>query len=224
MGNPARFLSYLVITTLSVITLIYYLSNTDIWDLYGYNLGFVVLVASTIYTGYMFVHELVKPEGGRIVAAEGGIGAEQVRDRNFMVDVYFKYLFCFSYAVLLFYIIFVLRTNFEAWEKFPTNWYYASDIYVNLILPVFIISEHLITNRYRHHHLLADTLVILILTFIHCAYKVLIRSLYYQQYRVVFPTIADYVMIFLRALNGYTLYDFMLYRKLNPQGEYALFA
>ncbi len=224
MGNPVKYILYLIFTVLSMSVLIYYLANTDLWEMYGYNLGFVVLVASLIYTFYMFIHELIKPEAPVIVAAEGIEVQNALTERNFFADVYFKFLFCFSFAVLVFYVILMLRTNFENFNLFPSDWYYAADLYVNLVLPVYILCESMMTTRYRHHHYMADILVLFVLCFAHCAYKVLVRSLYYQQYKIALPTIADYIMIFLISLNGYSLNDFMLFRKINPQGDYALFS
>jgi hypothetical protein len=224
MGNPVKYIIYFIFSALSVTTLIYYLANTDLWELYGYNLGFVILVASIFYTVYMFIHEIVKPESPVIVAAEGIEVQNVLIDRNFMEDVYFKYLFCFSFAVLVFYGILTLRENFKNFDIFPSDWYYVADLYVNLILPVYLLCELMMTNRYRHHHYMADILVLFVLCFAHCAYKVLIRSLYYEQYNIALPTIADYIMIYLISLNGYSLYDYLLYKKSNPQGNYALFS
>lgn len=225
MGNPAKYITYLLITAASVGTLIYYLFNTQVWDLYGYNLGFLVLVASIPYAAYMFINEIIKSDGPIIMGVEGvQIDAGQVVEKSFMQDVYFKYLYSFSYAVLLFYIINLFRTNFKEFDMYPTNWYYVVDIYVNLVLPVFCLCDVMITPRYRHHHYLADMFILFLITFMHCAYKVLIRSVYYEQYKIVFPTIADYIMIYLISLNGYTLYDFMLYKRINPQGDYAIFS
>lgn len=223
MGSIVRYVTYLIVSILSISVLMYYLLNTDIWDLYGYNLGFLVLISSIIYTCYMFFHEMVKPSEEGLAVNQEGAQNVNIIERNFMVDTYFKYLFSFSLSVLIFYIIHALRTNFKYVDLYPSNWYYIADMYVNLILPVFHLCELMMTNRYRHRHVIADFAVLFIICFLHCAYKVIIRSLYYKDYEIVFPTIADYILIFLIAMNGYAFYDFSLYRKINPQGNYALF-
>jgi hypothetical protein len=223
MGSAVKYISYSILTILSITCLIYYLANTEIWDLYGYNLGFIVLIASIIYTGYMFFFELVKPAEAQLIVGSENVEVVPVPERDFMQDVYFKYLFSFSFAVLLFYIIHVLRTNFESFDIYPSNWYYFADLYVNLILPVFLLCDMIITSRYRHRHAMADISILFLICFAHCAYKVLMRAFYYHDTKVVWPTIADYIMIYLISLNGYALYDFSLFRKINPVGNYAAF-
>ena len=121
---------------LSIATLIYYLNNTKIWDLWGYNLGFMVLIAGIIYTVYMAIREIIKPNEPQIVAALDGLNVNEIPlGKNFMLDNYFKYLFAYSTAVILFYVIHVLRNNFKIYEEPMSNWYYIADVYTNLILP-----------------------------------------------------------------------------------------
>src|SRR5690606_35687715 len=151
MGHPVKYATYLVITVLSLMVFIYYMSNTEFWDLYGYNLGFLVLVGSIIYTGYMFIHELMKSDAQVIVedASDNVVNNPAiVIEKNFMKDSYFKYLFAFSFSVLLFYIIYTLRSNFTNFDLYPSNWYYMADLYVNLVLPVFLLCDAMMTNRY----------------------------------------------------------------------------
>jgi hypothetical protein len=217
MRSLPRFLIYLVVTIISLATFIYYMSITDKWEMYGYNLGFLVLIGSLIYTIYMAIHELIAPEDPQVVAASEGLNVNNLPlYKNFMIDVYFKYLFSFALAVLIFYVIYVFRANFEIWTPYPDNWYYTADIYVNLILPLFCVLDIFITPRYRHHHPVSDILVLFIICFVHCAYKILMRSLYYKDYNIILPTIADYMTIYLISLNGYILYDYLLYAKQNP--------
>jgi hypothetical protein len=217
MKNPLRFALYLIFSITSVATLIYYLNNTDIWDLWGYNLGFLVLITGTIYTIYMTIREIIKPEEPQIVAASDGLNVNEIPlGKNFMLDNYYKYLFSFSTAVILFYVIHVLRNNFKIYEDAMSNWYYMADAYTNLILPLFIILDVFITPRYRHHHPVADLIVLFAICFLHCLYKVLIRSFYYDTSKIMFPTIADYIMIFIFSVNGYIFYDYLLYAKQNP--------
>lgn len=202
---------------LSIMTLIYYFNNTDIWDLWGYNLGFLVLISSIIYLVYTTIREITKPDEPQIVAASEGLNVNELPlSKNFMLDTYFKYLFSFAVAVLLFYVIHVFRNNFHIYDEPMTNWYYLADAYTNLILPLFIILDVFINPRYRHHHPVADLIVLFAITFLHGLYKVLIRSLYYEASKIVFPTIGDYIMIFLLTINGYIFYDYLLYAKQNP--------
>ena len=204
-------------SSFSIATMIYYLNNTDKWDLWGHNLGFVVLIAGMIYTVYMTIREVIKRDEPQIVAASDGLNVNEITlGKNFMLDNYFKYLFSFSTAVILFYVIHVLRNNFKIYEEPISDWYYITDVYTNLILPLFIILEVFITTRYRHHHPVADLIVLFTICLLHCVYKILIIGIYYDTSKIVFPTIADYIMIYIFALNGYIFYDYLLYAKQNP--------
>jgi hypothetical protein len=217
MKNPIRMIIYLVVSILSIATLIFYLFNTDLWDLWGYNFGFVVLIGSIIYTVYMTAHEMIKSDEPQIVASSEGLNVNVMSlTKNFFLDTYYKYLFCFSIAVNLFYMVHVLRNNFKIYEVTMSNWYYLADAYTNLILPLFLILDIFITQRYRHLHPVADLCVLFGISFLHCLYKVLIRSFYYDASNIVFPSIADYIIIFLFSVNGYILYDYLLYAKQNP--------
>lgn len=225
MGSAAKFVTYLIVSAISVTCLVYLLINVDWWEYFGYNLGFILLIVGLIYSSYMFIYEIIKPEGGAIIAIQG---AEPARNnviiKNFMMDVYFKYLFCFSFSVLFFYVINLLRTNFEEYKKFPSDWFHVADIYLNLVLPIFCLCELMMNDRYRHHHYITDVMILLLIYAVHCTYRILIRAYYYKESAIVFPTIADYLMIYLISLNGFTTYDYSLYRKLNPLGNYILFA
>ncbi len=220
--NPIRIGFYLVVSILTIATLTFYLSHTDIWDLWGYNLGFLVLITSLIYTIYMTVRELFKSDGPQIMAASDGLNVNAISlSKNFFMDTYYKYLFAFSTALVLFYFIQLLRSNFKIYDETMSDSYYLADAYTNLILPFLIILDIFITTRYRHQHPVADMIVLFSICVLHCLYKVLIRSFYYDSSKIVFPTIADYIIIFLFSINGYILYDYLLYAKQNPVIEVA---
>ena len=92
MGSPGLSILYLIVTIASVASLIYYFTHLYQWDLYGYNLGFLVLLGSIPYTIYMFFYEL-KGE-------EPVINDVNIRNTNFMIDVFSKFLFSFALILL----------------------------------------------------------------------------------------------------------------------------
>jgi hypothetical protein len=210
MGSPALSLLYLIVSLCSIGSLVYYFANTGEWNLYGYNLGFIVLIASLIYTLYMFYYEL---------KAEEPIAGH--RGSDFMVDTYSKFLFSFAFAVLLFYMIQLLRRNLD----FPPEynlWLFSVDIYVNLILPIFCLIDTLLITRNKSPHPVADISFIGVLVFAHCAYKAIVFAITYDTLKLILPTIADYIVIFLMSVNGYIVYDYMIHKRNYP-GEYILF-
>ena len=213
MGSPALSILYLIISICSISCLIYYISHLSDWDLYGYNLGFLVLVGSIIYTIYMFFYEL-KSE-------EPIINDVNVRGTNFMVDVFSKFLFSFAFAVLLFYIIYLLRINFNLPDQF-SGWLFSVDLYVNFLLPLFCLIDTFLITRNKTPFPLADITVIALIIFAHCAYKAIVYAISYDTVKMILPTIADYLVLFLMTLNGYFLYDYMIHKRNYP-GEYVLF-
>jgi hypothetical protein len=214
MGSPALALLYLVISLCSIGSLVYYFTHLTEWDLYGYNLGFIVLIASLVYTLYMFYYEL---------KADEPILGENInmRSSNFMIDVFSKFLFSFAFAVLLFYLILILRRNFEFPPEYDL-WLFSVDLYVNLILPIFCLIDTFLITRNKSPHPVADITVIGIIIFAHCAYKAIFNAIHFDTMKIVLPIISDYVVLFLMTVNGYILYDYMIHKRNYP-GEYMLF-
>jgi hypothetical protein len=213
MGSPGLSILYLIVTIASTASLIYYFMHTYQWDLYGYNLGFLVLIGSIPYTAYMFFYEL---KGDEPVMND-----VNVRNTNFFIDVYSKFLFSFAFAVLLFYIIILFRTNFQFPDQY-TGWLYPLDIYVNLILPIFCLLDTFLITRNKLPFPVADLTIIFLIIFAHCAYRTISYSIAYDTLKSVLPTIADYLVLFLMTVNGYFIYDYMIHKRNYP-GEYMLF-
>jgi hypothetical protein len=212
MGSPALSLLYLIVSLGSIGCLVYYFTHLTEWDLYGYNLGFIILIGSLVYTLYMFYLEL---------KAEEPVQNVNMRPANFMVDIYSKFLFSFAFAVLLFYFISLLRRNFDFSPQYDI-WLFTVDIYVNMILPLFCLIDTLLITRNKSSHPVADLSVIAALVFAHCAYKAIVYAITYDTMKLVLPTVADYVMIFLMSVNGYIMYDYMIHKRNYP-GDYVLF-
>jgi hypothetical protein len=213
MGSPALSILYLIVTIASVYTAIYYFTHTYEWSLFGYNLSFLVLLASIPYTTYMFFYEL-KGE-------EPLMNDVNVRSTNFMIDVYSKFLFSFAFAVLLFYFIYLFRINFQFPNEF-SDWLVTLDVYVNLILPIFCLFDTFLITRNKLPFPVADLTIIFTIIFLHCAYRTISYAITYDTLKLVLPTIADYIVLFLMTVNGYIIYDYMIHKRNYP-GEYMLF-
>jgi hypothetical protein len=213
MGSPALSILYLVITIASVYTLIYYFTHTYEWSLYGYNLAFLVLIASIPYTIYMFFYEL-KGE-------EPLINDLNVRSTDFMIDIYSKFLFSFAFSVLIFYFIFLFRINFQFPEPY-SGWLLTLDVYVNMILPIFCLLDTFLITRNKLPFPIADISIIFVIIFLHCAYRTISYAISYDTMKMILPTIADYFVLFLMTVNGYFIYDYMIHKRNYP-GEYMLF-
>jgi hypothetical protein len=218
MRSPVRYVTYLIISILSLASLIYYFINIKVWDLYGYNLGYVVLVGSLIYTIYMFFREILQKEH-RIVDENVVINDPALHGKNFMTDTFHKFIFCFAFADFIFYIIYILRVNFNIYDTYPSQGYLLVDVYTNLILPVYLILDLFITHRFRHVHHARDILILLLLVVIHFSYKFSIYSYVYLNTKVFFPILSDYIIIFLLTLNGYVLYDYLLFKKNHARAD-----
>jgi hypothetical protein len=213
MASPALSLLYLIISIASISCLVYYLTHLTDWELFGYNLSLIVLVGSIVYTVYMFFFELKAEEP---IGAEGG-----VREPNFMIDTFAKFLFSFSFAVLLFYILTLLRTNFEEGRDY-TVWLFSVDFYVNFILPIFLLVDTFLIVRNKSPSPVADIAIIALIIFAHCAYRALSFAIRYDTTKMILPTISDYLVLFFMTVNGYVVYDYMIHKRNYP-GEYMLF-
>lgn len=218
MRNPLRYGVYFIFSALSITAFVYYLIYTKEFELYGYSISFLVLIASIFYTIYMFFFELLKSDN-RVVD-------ENVMNdhshRNFVRDVFYKFLACFALVVLVYYVIYMFRTNFHNFDKYPTNGFLVADIYTNLILPVYLIMDMFITTRCRYLTVWADLLIIFGLVVLHIVFRLFVLDNAYKNPSIVFPILSDYLIIFLLAVNGYALYDYMLFKRQRPGEDYPL--
>jgi hypothetical protein len=213
MASPALAFLYLIISLASISCLVYYLTHLTDWELFGYNLSLIVLCGSIIYTTYMFYYE---------IKSEEQIGPEEgIRDTNFIIDIYAKFLFSFAFAVLLFYILTLFRTNFEEGRDY-TVWLFSVDFYVNFILPIFLLIDTFLIVRNKSPLPVADMSIIALIIFAHCAYRAISFAIRYDTSKMILPTVSDYLVLFLMTVNGYVLYDYMIHKRNYP-GEYMLF-
>lgn len=213
MASPALAFLYLIVSIASISCLTYYLTHLYDWELFGYNISLIVLVGSILYTVYMFFYEL---------KTEEPIGAEMgIREPNFMIDTFAKFLFSFAFAVLLYYIITLLRTNFGEGRDY-TVWLFFVDFYVNLVLPVFLLVDTLLISRNKSPSPAKDITIIAIIIFAHCAYRALSFAIRYDTLKLIMPTVSDYLVLFFMTVNGYVIYDYMVHKR-NYGGEYMLF-
>lgn len=216
MGSPLRYFLYGIVTITSLLSFVYYMTNYTKWDLFGYSLGFWVLVGSIIYTSYMFIHKLVKP------AAQVNISESSMTNKSFIVDIYSKYLFSFAFGLFIFYMVFLFRNNFDIRHIYPSDTYLLNELYVNIFLPVFCMIDTLITHRSRRISMFFDYFVLFVITFLHCLYKCFVRAIWYESAKIVLPTIADYIVIYLVTLNGYHLYDYLVMKNIMSQEKRRL--
>jgi hypothetical protein len=213
MASPALSLLYLIMSIASVTCLIYYFTHLADWDEFGYNLSLIVLIGSILYTVYMFFYEL---------KAEEPLGVEAgVRETNFMIDVFPKFLFSFAFAVLLFYVLILFRTNFYEGRDY-TVWLFSVDFYTNFILPIFLLADTFLIVRNKSASPVADISIIALIIFLHCAYRVISFAIKYDTSKMILPTISDYLVLFFMTVNGYVIYDYMIHKRNYP-GEYMLF-
>lgn len=218
MRSPVRYVTYFVFSAFSLTCLIYYLVYTKYFAIYGYNVSFLFLIVSIMYTAYMFLYEIIK--------RDSRIGAENVElnvdNKNFVKDTLYKYLFSFSFVVFVYFIMAMFKTNFHIFDNYPTDGFIVADVYTNLILPVFLVCDVFISPRVRHKHVWRDVGIILLITLVHFAFKLFVFNSVYKDSSIFFPILANYMMIFLLAINGYALYDYIVHKKERHGRDYLI--
>jgi hypothetical protein len=217
MARPIKYISYLIISILSILSVIYY--ATLPWTQFTLLFEFFVVSGSILYTGYMFIHESKKKDTKDPLMEGLTHHNSGKHHNNFMIDTYFKFVFTYSFSIFLFIIIYSFRQNFDVFKQ-QEALYFVVEIYVSFILPIFWIVDLCWTGeRMRIPKPWRDILLIFIIAFGHCLYKVVADIILNQTFKNVLPFISDYVTIALISLNGYILYDYITFRKNNPGGK-----
>jgi hypothetical protein len=197
---PIRCLAFLLLTSLSIACVVYYLTFS--WIYYTFDIKFMILCASILYTLYMFFYELKSER--RWDMNDGMINNTQ---KVFMIDTYCKYLFPFLFAIFFYEIILALQTNFAIFTG-KTVIFFLVQFYICIVLPVCSAIDLYTTPRTRNPAPTKDLLILLMMCAVLCGYKLLVSFLYDWTISKICPTIAEYVILALVTLNGYIIYDF----------------
>jgi hypothetical protein len=207
---PIRYLSFLVISCISIASLVYYFSFP--WWSFTYDVKFLVLCASLPYTLYMFFYEL---KSERRLNLEDGLINNNYK--IFMIDTYSKYLFPFMFAMLFYSLILNLLTNFSFWEGAGIT-YYLVNVYVSVILPILTYLDLKTTVRSRNPSPVKDILILTILCIGQCAYRLLVQVITTGKLVIILPMIGDALILAIVTVNAYILYDYT--NHANVGGDY----
>jgi hypothetical protein len=212
---PIRYLAFLITSIITILCTIYY--STFPWSYFTFQFNFFILIATLPYTVYMLFYEFKSNKRDNLQA-----GLVTENNKNFMIDVYCRFLFPFLFAIFLFTIILALQTNFDL----PSNGsflLYLAQFYLGFILPVLAIFDLYYTPRRRNPTPTLDIVIISIICFGHCGYRLIASLLTDNNLKLLLPIASQYMILGLVSINGYIFYDYLSHRKAGGKGYYILF-
>jgi len=142
--------------------------------------------------------------------------------KNFMIDVYCKFLFPFTFAIFLFTLITGLATNFSLPQN-GTFMLYLTQFYHGVVLPFLAVLDLYTTPRRRNPIPTTDIVILLLICFGHCGYKILVSIINGGNINLILPIFSEYIILALVSINGYIFYDYINHRKVGGSGYYILF-
>ncbi len=201
---PSRYVISLVLSILTLLVIIYYFTYP--WKFFTLQFNFFVLVASLPYTAYMFFYEFKQDKRQNL---ERGLITQL--NKNFMIDIYSKFLFPCLFACFYYGLVILFQTNFGL--EYDTFLHYLCQIYIGVVLPFFAIVEIYATPRRRAPQPITDMVILGLIIACHCGYSIAILILSGENVKVVAPRISNYFIFALVTLNGYVLYDYLIHKK-----------
>ena len=141
-----------------------------------------------------------------------------------MTTHFSKFLFPIYFANLFIYICFnILGTNFHIYDSI-TFFQFIAYFHINVILPIYMILELYLIEHTRAPSYIKDFIYLAIIFIIRWGYamlfKLVLKNNYYLSYSVI--ELGNVLLGILISVNGYLLYDFILFKRHNPQGNYSV--
>ncbi len=213
-ASPLRYISFLTVTILTVLSLIYYMTFN--WIVTTSLVEFYVLVGVLPYSVYMFFYEFKTEK--RQDLSQGLVNEER---KCFMIDTYCKFLFPFIFAMFFTSLVNTFMQNMANIQN-QTFLYFFICFYICIALPVLCVVDMYKTARTRNPAPGKDIIILLILCLGQCCYRILATIIYYGSLAGFLPIVAQYMVLGLVVVNGYILYDYINHRR-NGGTYYIMF-
>ena len=212
VGITKQAVCYAIVTVLSLLSIIYNFVkalqyNGIIWELYLTQAGFIFLIGTVIYAGYMTF--LSFKSAGEPLLTENMVNSQNT---IFIKDVFFKYLISFGIALLLFWIISQVGAKFDLFDKFENT----VNIYTSLILPILLIIDAKYFDHLRCPQFSKDMIIIIVTLAVHVMYSFLCNMIaqgFSDGFKSWNYIVANDLYLFVFTFNGYLVYDYLLFRK-----------
>ena len=121
------------------------------------------------------------------------------------------------FAMLFHSLILNLLTNFFAWEGASFT-YYLVNVYISVILPILTYIDLKTTVRSRNPSPVKDILILVILCFGQCGYRLLLQVITTGKLTIILPMMGDALILAIVTVNAYILYDYT--NHANVGGDY----
>lgn len=187
---------------------------------YIFEMQFFLSLACIAYLGFLIFYEFKVQ--GRLGDNYENMVSES--NRFFMTTHFSKFLFTIFFAT---FFVFVCRSllfsNFRTFD-FMTFFQALVIIHVNLILPIYLFLELYLIEHTRAPKYTADIFILAAIFIIRWVIGLIFKSIFVNNYGFTnaISELGDVLMGLLISINGYFLYDFVLFKKSNPDGNYAV--
>jgi len=181
---------------------------------------FYLLVASTAYLGFLIFYEF------KVQGRLGDNYNNMISDSNrfFMTTHFSKFLFPIFFSV--FFLFVCRKLLFSNFHTFDYMTFFASLvlIHMNIILPVYMLLELYLIDHTRAPKYTTDMLTLAAIFIIRWGIGLIFKSIFVENYglSLAISELGDVLLALLISTNGYFVYDFVLFKKSNPDGNYAV--
>lgn len=217
--RPTNLAIFFVMLGLTIYSLLYLFVDGKIVN-FIFDMQFYLLVASTAYLGFLIFYEFKTQ--GRLSDNYENMVSES--NRFFMTTHFSKFLFPIFFAIFFLFICrTVLFTNFHIFD-YTTFFQALVLIHVNLILPIYMFCELFLIDHTRVPKYTSDMLILAIIFIVRWGLALIFKSIFIKGYGLSdgISELGDVLMGMLISINGYFLYDFILFKKINPEGNYSV--
>jgi len=218
--RPTNLVIFFIMLGLTIYSFLYLLIQIDT-KYFIFDIQFYLLLASIVYLGFLIFYEF-KTQGK---IGENYIGLASDERKNFMTTQFSKFLFSIYFAVFFIFICTrFLATNFHFFDG-KSFFFSLVEIHMNIILPVymflelFILVEHTRSPKYTW-----DLLILCIIFLIRWIIGLILRSIFINNYTLSdgISELGEVLLSLLISFNGFFFYDFVLFKKDNPNGVYTV--
>ncbi len=205
---------------LTVYCLFYYIFNfgslrSNIWEM-----PFFLLLASVFYICFLIFYEFKTegklPENYQQIASDA--------NRFFMTTYFSKFLFPIYFGIFFLYLCGVLIP--QNVHIFDGKTFFNSfvDLHMNMLLPIYMFCELYLIVHTRAPKYIWDIAILGGIILCRWILALIFKSILVPNYSLslALNELGGSLLCYLLSVNGYFLYDYILFKKDNPNGNYSV--
>lgn len=208
---------------LSIYSLVYIINQSYILAFTLFEINFFSLCAAIIYLLFLFVYEFKQNNESALISSYDNIASDS--NQLFMTTHFSKFLFPIFYGNLfIWFCLELLGKNFVFFTG-QTFFFCIVQLHINVFLPIFMLVElYWLIDHHRAPRYVTDKIILSAILLIRWAIALIFKSILINGYSLgdSVRDLGTTLISLLLAINGYYLYDYLLFRKQNPGERYSI--